>query len=174
VHLNLVAILVAIGDMAETKDTSNRLCSSCTLTLTQFFLLLGKNFLLQIRRPIGTIFEIFIPIAAVIIIVGFRIGLFTPEDRCFVTFESDPLIIPFMGSYNIYYAPNDTEANALAGYITPKLASSSGSLIGVETEDNLVQAINEYRNTSDRVKGCFLDGVGKLPFCLRCILVSLW
>lgn len=36
-----------------------------------------------------------------------RLGLFSAEDRCFVTFESDPLIIPNLGTpYNLYYAPN--------------------------------------------------------------------
>lgn len=45
--------------------------------------------------------------------------MFTAEDRCFVTFEPDPLVIPVVPNlvsnngtslYNVYYAPNTSEA----------------------------------------------------------------
>ncbi|XP_046858898.1 phospholipid-transporting ATPase ABCA3-like [Xenia sp. Carnegie-2017] len=52
----------------------------------QFRLLVWKNFLLQIRRPIGTIFEILLPVFFVAILILARVALKT-KDKCFVNFE---------------------------------------------------------------------------------------
>ena len=37
-----------------------------------------------------------------------RFGVFMPEDRCFTTFNSDPLTVPLPNnSYQIYYTPDN-------------------------------------------------------------------
>ncbi|KAK3753339.1 hypothetical protein QZH41_015277 [Actinostola sp. cb2023] len=51
----------------------------------QFRLLLWKNFILQIRRPIGTTFEILVPLVLVSILILPKL-LLKPEDNCFETF----------------------------------------------------------------------------------------
>lgn len=57
----------------------------------QFFLLMWKNFLLQFRRPIGTIFEIIIPILGLAILILLRLTLSTNQNFCFSTFEATSL-----------------------------------------------------------------------------------
>ncbi|XP_066289391.1 phospholipid-transporting ATPase ABCA3-like isoform X2 [Branchiostoma lanceolatum] len=52
----------------------------------QFLLLLWKNIKLQIRRPIGTFIEIFVPIALFALLIIARRGL-TATDNCFSTYE---------------------------------------------------------------------------------------
>ena len=42
-----------------------------------------------------------------------RLSLFKAEDKCFVTFDSDPLVIPTIGSYNVYYAPNTSQSGKI-------------------------------------------------------------
>ncbi|XP_070574890.1 phospholipid-transporting ATPase ABCA3-like isoform X2 [Ptychodera flava] len=55
----------------------------------QFNWLVWKNFILQIRRPIGTGFEILVPLALVALLVVARVGLETTfdQDMCFATYE---------------------------------------------------------------------------------------
>ncbi|XP_019855200.1 PREDICTED: ATP-binding cassette sub-family A member 3-like [Amphimedon queenslandica] len=149
---------------SSSSTTGRRICSACWLTVVQFFLLLWKNFILQIRRPVGTIFEILVPICAVAVIVGFRLGLFTAEDRCFVTFESDPLVIPNLNNiqfpYNVYYAPaagNNSIVQSITAIMAPKIALSGGNLIGVDTEEDFIAAIRND-NLTERFRGCFLEG----------------
>ncbi|XP_071785236.1 phospholipid-transporting ATPase ABCA3-like isoform X1 [Asterias amurensis] len=52
----------------------------------QFRLLLWKNFVLQIRRPIGTIIELLLPFFATSLLLMARL-LIQSEDLCFTTFE---------------------------------------------------------------------------------------
>ncbi|KAI6654313.1 ATP-binding cassette sub-family A member 3-like [Oopsacas minuta] len=59
--------------------------------LLQFFLLLWKNFLLQFRRPIGTIFELINPIFGLAVLVILRYTIATPEFKCFRTFDATSL-----------------------------------------------------------------------------------
>jgi hypothetical protein len=46
----------------------------CLVVWWQFLLVLWKNFILQIRRPIGTVFELLIPPLAVIVLIGLRLA----------------------------------------------------------------------------------------------------
>ncbi|XP_073229976.1 phospholipid-transporting ATPase ABCA3-like [Porites lutea] len=52
----------------------------------QFRLLLWKNFILQIRRPIGTVFELLLPVLLVAVLILPKQFIDT-EDFCFSTFE---------------------------------------------------------------------------------------
>ncbi|XP_070561206.1 phospholipid-transporting ATPase ABCA3-like isoform X2 [Ptychodera flava] len=62
----------------------------CMRKWKQFCLLLWKNFILQIRRPIGTFFEIAIPVACVAIIIVAR-DRTNKRNICFETFEPSSL-----------------------------------------------------------------------------------
>lgn len=54
--------------------------------LNQFGLLLWKNFILQFRRPIGTAFEILVPVACASLLLLAR-NLIDIDEKCFTTFE---------------------------------------------------------------------------------------
>ncbi|XP_019856993.1 PREDICTED: ATP-binding cassette sub-family A member 3-like, partial [Amphimedon queenslandica] len=129
------------------------------LIVVQFGLLLWKNALLQIRRPLGTFFEIITPLTTVSVLLILRFTVFNFDYNCFVTYNSDPLVIPRTDSYILYYAPNTTEVNDLAAnYIAPLLLTSGGSLEGVETSDGIQAAVEDSNVT--RSRGCFLGGAG--------------
>jgi len=54
----------------------------------QLSLLLWKNFVLQIRRPVGTTFELLLPVAMTALLIIARIGLQNTEStKCFRTFQ---------------------------------------------------------------------------------------
>ena len=42
-----------------------------------------------------------------------RFTVFSTSDNCFVTYNSDPLVIPTIQSYTVYYAPNTTEGKKI-------------------------------------------------------------
>ncbi|XP_030830907.1 ATP-binding cassette transporter subfamily A isoform X1 [Strongylocentrotus purpuratus] len=56
--------------------------------LNQFGLLLWKNFILQFRRPIGTTFEILVPIACASLLLLAR-NLIKIDEKCFTTFDEE-------------------------------------------------------------------------------------
>lgn len=55
----------------------------------QFRLLLWKNFILQVRRPIGTVFELLLPVLLIGVLILPKLFIKT-EDFCFSTFEPLP------------------------------------------------------------------------------------
>ncbi|XP_033114079.1 ATP-binding cassette sub-family A member 3-like [Anneissia japonica] len=57
------------------------------LRLRQFKLLLWKNWLLQLRRPIGTVFEILVPLCFAALLLMTRI-LLKAEVKCFATYDN--------------------------------------------------------------------------------------
>lgn len=138
----------------------------CSQTCKQFLLLLWKNFILQIRRPIGTVFEILLPIVAVVFILVLRVALFDSSDKCFVTFDSDNLNIPYNVegvqfsevSYNIFYTPNTGQAAAVAAILRAKLPDRTVNLTGFETEDAMVLSLQAI--SPPNVTTCFRNGAG--------------
>ncbi|XP_020609399.1 uncharacterized protein LOC110047985 [Orbicella faveolata] len=56
----------------------------------QFRLLVWKNFILQFRRPAGTVFEIILPVVLIGVLILPKLFIKT-EDFCFSTFDSLPL-----------------------------------------------------------------------------------
>jgi ATP-binding cassette subfamily A (ABC1) protein 3 len=122
----------------------------------QFCLLLWKDIILQVRRPLGTLVEIMLPLIVVIVLIILRFTLSTIE-KCFATFDSDSLNIPQFTPYTIYYAPNTTEVNILANnFMAPLLAPSGGSVFGVPTSSDLIS----YAANSTRDASCFIGGAG--------------
>ena len=59
--------------------------------LLQFFLLLWKNFLLQFRRPFGTISEILVPLFGTAVVILLYLSFRTPTQLCFSTFDANSL-----------------------------------------------------------------------------------
>ncbi|CAI8053623.1 ATP-binding cassette sub-family A member 3 [Geodia barretti] len=145
---------------------------------TQFLLVLWKNFLLQVRRPVGTLVELVIPPLAVVVLVGLKFGLFDIENRIFVTFPSDHLTVPLPNNtYQIYYAPNTTNTRKIADCIEKKLPYAR--VTGVNSDQDIVSALSsvappivlsgsEYDSSEcDSLKlptntplGCFIRGAG--------------
>ncbi|XP_019857855.1 PREDICTED: ATP-binding cassette sub-family A member 3-like [Amphimedon queenslandica] len=139
---------------------SGRCWKSCSLLTQQYFLLLWKNFILQFRRPIGTVFEIVLPLLAVIFLVGLRLGLFKGDDICFRTFDTTRLTDNDQNDYyrnKIYYAPNSSEANELAQvFFAPMIGKTSNEVVGFPTEDDFIRSI---KNESEGY-GCFSRIIG--------------
>jgi ATP-binding cassette subfamily A (ABC1) protein 3 len=149
----------------------------CLVVWWQFLLVLWKNFILQIRRPVGTVFELLIPPFAVIVLIGLRFGVFQPEDQCFTTFPSDPLTVPLPNNtYQLFYTPIDDDTNRIASCLSKALPFAN--VMGVENEQMLLANLSEnsvdppIENavpipvgggnfiTVSSVAGCFIRGAG--------------
>ena len=101
-------------------------------------LLLYIIFFFQIRRPLGTLFELLLPVIAILILIGLRFAhrnisvslsgnhdtlnecrfssIFKNGALCFLTFDPDPLTVPEtppfnLTSYTIVYTPNNNRSN---------------------------------------------------------------
>ncbi|CAI7993840.1 ATP-binding cassette sub-family A member 3, partial [Geodia barretti] len=101
-----------------------------------------KTSILQIRRPIGTVFELLIPPLAVVVLIGLRFGIFQPEDQCFTTFPSDPLTVPLPNNtYQIFYTPINNDTERIASCISKALPFAN--VMGVENEQMLLGNLSE-------------------------------
>ena len=92
----------------------------------QFTLLMWKNFMLQFRRPFGTLFETFAPILGMLMLVVLRFLTSTTENFCFRTFDATslqygssilppyiPQIIYSNCRFTYIYTPNLTEIHSI-------------------------------------------------------------
>jgi hypothetical protein len=131
--------------------------SSSSLPLRQILLLLWKNIVLQIRRPIGTALELVFPVLALAIIIALR-QLTSQEYTfdCFATFQSNFLQVP--SDYGtIYYAPNTTNATAIMQFAIQQWPQLNGSLIGVA---NGTELQNTLMNVANYLSGGVCDQYG--------------
>jgi ATP-binding cassette subfamily A (ABC1) protein 3 len=81
----------------------------CLLVLRQLLLLLWKNFVLQIRRPVGTVFELLLPSLALLVIVGLRQipGATDLFRTCPSSFQSTDLTARNSIQLRVVYAPDN-------------------------------------------------------------------
>jgi ATP-binding cassette subfamily A (ABC1) protein 3 len=109
----------------------------CMLLMRQLLLLVWKNFLLQIRRPIGTIFELVLPSIALIAILGIRRipGVADLIRTCPVTFQSTKLEFP---QQYLFYAPQNNITDAVMDKVANKLPSESNVMIMPVASQDLV------------------------------------
>ena len=95
-------------------------------TFLQFSLLLWKNFMLQFRRPVGTIVEIIFPMIGVFALVLLRLALDPSETSCFSTFDAislqfDSSLLPDRVhqsesdscKFTYFYTPNSPEITSI-------------------------------------------------------------
>jgi ATP-binding cassette subfamily A (ABC1) protein 3 len=110
--------------------------------------MLWKNLILQIRRPIGTVFELAVPPLSVLVVVILRLVLFVPEERCFRVFQPNFLNLgtPTVQLTTVYYTPNTTEHNELAQIAQGLLSGTQ--FVGVSSESHLTSLARERRQTS--------------------------
>ena len=50
-----------------------------------------------------------------------RVSVLPDEERCFATFDSDPLTIPQITTYTVYYAPNTEEGKWTYEWISEQM-----------------------------------------------------
>ena len=119
----------------------------------QFFLLMWKNFLLQYRRPIGTIFEIIVPVFGMVILILMRLTLSNLVDyNCFSTYEAtslqfEPFTLStttppnfiFLGSCNFsyFYTPKTPETDAIVNRTKQILSIPNLNLNFIPTSSEL-------------------------------------
>ncbi len=155
--------------MSEKCSTSYRI-SKVTL---QLFLLIYKNFILQFRRPIGTVIEIFVPgVAIVFVIVLRRFLVFENEDKCFTTFEPDPLVFTEQSGIKnlvearlvIDYAPQTPDTNAIMAIVRDSLFPLVRGNLKIQPFNNESEVVNDLLNLNKSkylYKACFNSkGIG--------------
>ncbi|CAI8011248.1 ATP-binding cassette sub-family A member 3 [Geodia barretti] len=100
----------------------------CMLLMRQLLLLVWKNFLLQVRRPIGTVVELVFPLFALVAILGIRRipGLADLMRTCPVTFQSTEFNFP--QDYLLYAPPNNI-TDAVMDEVANKLSSRHNVVI---------------------------------------------
>lgn len=134
----------------------------------QLSLLLWKNFMLQFRRPIGSICELATPILGVLFIVILRLSLKdqSTSGHCFSTFDAIPLQANLNSpsnetfaqlklrsscKYTYYYTPDDNVTKTIIAKIKsaldlPKLSDQNYQVnfVGVSTEKDLENKSRVY------------------------------
>ena len=161
-------------ETANQKDVSK--CSHrCSKVWSQFGLLIYKNYILQFRRPIGTIVEIFLPIFAVVFIIILRRYLnFKDERRCFTTFEPDPLNIPqtptFLYSdhgsiaiHDVYYTPRTKDTSAIMSIVAKEVGlpySVGFRITSFDTEEEVLENLALIDRNKTLYNACLYGGAG--------------
>jgi len=136
--------------------------NECVRTAYQFLLLTHKNFILQFRRPVGTVVELVLPVCGVIFIVVIRHYLnFAREIQCFTTYESDFLELPNWNSRRILYTPQTEDTKAIINIFREDLGAykSDYSIEPVASENEMVK---EWVRMGYSFTSCF--GIAGLVF----------
>ncbi len=153
-------------------DRNSRRCSRIAW---QFLLLVYKNFKLQFRRPIGTLVEVFLPILALVFLIVLRRYLnFKDEERCFTTFEPDPLKIPqtpdFMTSdpnsisvHDIYYTPRTPETLAIMTIVGRQVGvpyTRGFRIMSFDSEEEVLKNLEQIDRNKTLYNACIYGGAG--------------
>eukprot|EP00057_Strongylocentrotus_purpuratus_P033371 XP_791165.4 PREDICTED: ATP-binding cassette sub-family A member 3 [Strongylocentrotus purpuratus] len=129
--------------------------------LSQLRLLLWKNFLLQLRRVIATIFEILIPVLFACILIGIRHAVdYTvyPNATVYDTFNINNLphnltIFPLpVTVWQMAYTPNTSATNQIMSHVVKNLGQPFVSLVdgpGFPTEDAMLEYFAQINGTKD-------------------------
>ena len=137
----------------------------------QFLLLIYKNFKLQLRRPIGTITELILPIVSVVFIVILRRFLnFETEQRCFTTFEPDQLIIServipnYPAAVYIHYAPQTPDTTEVMDIVRKEIILANPIKLvfsSFATEKEVLEELGTFHgNDTTRFNYCYNEGAG--------------
>ena len=139
----------------------------------QFLLLIYKNFKLQLRRPIGTITELFLPVVSVVFIIILRKFLnFKNEQQCFTTYEPDPLEITeqqalnnpnYSASLHIFYAPQTPDTDAVIDIVHGAIAPLNPINLrfnSFATEKEVLNALEKIDRRTTRLNSCYKKGSG--------------
>ncbi|XP_031559324.1 ATP-binding cassette sub-family A member 3-like isoform X2 [Actinia tenebrosa] len=121
----------------------------------QFRLLLWKNFILQIRRPIGTVFEIILPILLVSILILPKTYI-KPEEMCFSAPKPEFSSQNLKGSKDLrlaYYPLGDPVPLLMARISSMTGFTIVNSSIGGQPFSSLNQIVAEVAEHSDKYVG---------------------
>ena len=141
--------------------------------LQQFGLLVYKNFKLQLRRPVGTFVELFLPIGGVVFIVVMRNFLhFRKESKCFTTSEPDPLRITeqpalnnpnYSGSLYIYYAPYNFDTRTIMNIAYREIVGVNTvqlKLYPHDSEKDVLKSLKNFDEKATKLNICYKKGTG--------------
>eukprot|EP00056_Hartaetosiga_gracilis_P010708 m.159480 g.159480 ORF g.159480 m.159480 type:complete len:1802 (+) comp13370_c0_seq2:43-5448(+) len=143
-------------------------------------LLLWKNFTLARRRPIATLFEIVLPIAFVLILVGIRQSTlqkakteceggcnypsFSPKDTSYTGLTAN------CSSWEFVYAPTTADANAIAANVKSNLDTWGMPVVnvsGVASDDAMVDSLLAIPSPCKFGVAMAMDGVDDVSFVIR-------
>ncbi|CAH3155544.1 unnamed protein product [Porites evermanni] len=119
--------------------------------LRKFRLLIWKNFLLQKRRPIGTVFEILIPIVVMCILIPIPLTTDSAQDKCFSVYQSRPIGMYFGGGKLAFFPQTEIVSKLMARVenITGLKAVSTSNSTGKPWSSGASMAAEVSENAQD-------------------------
>ena len=122
----------------------------------QLSLLIWKNYILQIRRPVATLFRLGLPVLFIFIILLIRV-LRIKQEHIGATVWKDfsieriPYKHPGQGIWKIAYTPNNAEIRSVMEEAVDTLGLNASSISGYRTEEAMVrEIINDQEKPADK------------------------
>ncbi|KAM7436905.1 hypothetical protein ABFA07_013407 [Porites harrisoni] len=119
--------------------------------LRKFRLLIWKNFLLQKRRPIGTVFEILIPIVVMGILILIPLTADSAQDKCFSVYPSTQIDMYYGGGKLAFFPQTEIVSKLMARVenIMGLKAVSTSNTTGKPWSSGASMAAEVSENTQD-------------------------